>query len=74
MLIITIIDWIYGKNVPGYTTLLLVMLIMAGVIQLSLGVIGEYLGKIYLETKNRPKYLIDCVICKDTGSEDEQGL
>lgn len=69
--VFSFIEWLQGKNVPGYTTLLLVMLIMAGVIQLSLGVIGEYLGKIYLETKNRPKYLIDCVICKDTGSEAE---
>ena len=69
--VFSFIEWLQGKNEPGYTTLLLVMLIMAGVIQLSLGVIGEYLGKIYLETKNRPKYLIDCVICKDTGSEAE---
>ena len=70
--VFSFVEWLQGKNVPGYTTLLLVLLIMAGVIQLSLGVIGEYLGKIYLETKNRPKYLIDCVICKDTGSEDEE--
>lgn len=69
--VFSFIEWLQRKNEPGYTTLLLVMLIMAGVIQLSLGVIGEYLGKIYLETKNRPKYLIDCVICKDTGSEAE---
>ena len=69
--VFSFIEWLQGKNVPGYTTLLLVMLIMAGVIQLSLGVIGEYLGKIYLETKNRPKYLIDCVIRKDTESEEE---
>lgn len=63
--IISIVEWLQGKNVPGYTTLLLVTLFMSGIILLSLGVIGEYLGKIYLETKNRPKYLIDCVICKD---------
>ena len=63
--IISIIEWLQGKNVPGYTTLLLVTLFMSGIILLSLGVIGEYLGKIYLETKNRPKYLIDCVISKD---------
>ena len=62
--VISVIEWLYGKNVPGYTTLLLVTLFMSGVILLSLGVIGEYLGKIYLETKNRPKYLIDCVISK----------
>ncbi len=69
LIIISFIEWLQGKNVPGYTTLLLVMLIMSGIIQLSLGVIGEYLGKTYLETKNRPKYLINCVICKE--SEDD---
>ncbi|MCR5107745.1 MAG: glycosyltransferase family 2 protein [Lachnospiraceae bacterium] len=61
-IIFSFVEWVQGKNVPGYTTLLLVTLIMTGVIQLSLGIIGEYLGKIYLETKKRPKYLIDCVI------------
>lgn len=69
LVIISIVEWLQEKNVPGYTTLLLVTLFMSGIILLSLGVIGEYLGKIYLETKNRPKYLIDCVISKDTESE-----
>ncbi len=68
--IISIVEWLQGKNVPGYTTLLLVTLFMSGIILLSLGVIGEYLGKIYLETKNRPKYLIDCVISRDTENPD----
>ena len=58
MLIITIIDWIYGKNVPGYTTLLTVLLIVGGAILLSLGVIGEYIAKVYMETKHRPLYLL----------------
>ena len=70
-IVFSLVEWLQGKNVPGYTTLLLVMLIMSGVIQLSLGVIGEYLGKIYLETKNRPKYLIDCVIQTEKESEDD---
>ena len=67
--IFSFIEWIQGKNVPGYTTLLLVTLFMSAIILLSLGVIGEYMGKIYIETKNRPKYLIDCVICKETKEE-----
>ena len=68
--IFSFIEWIQGKNAPGYTTLLLVLLFMSGIILLSLGVIGEYLGKIYMETKNRPKYLIDCVISKDSEDDD----
>ena len=67
--IFSFIEWIQGKNVPGYTTLLLVTLFMSAIILLSLGVIGEYMGKIYIETKNRPKYLIDCVICRETEEE-----
>lgn len=65
MLIITIVDWIYGKNVPGYTTLLTVMLIVGGAILLSLGVIGEYIAKVYMEAKHRPLYIIDSVIWHD---------
>lgn len=68
--IVSLVEWAQGKNVPGYTTLLLVMLALSGVILLSLGVIGEYLGKVYMETKNRPRYIIDCVIHKDGKDED----
>ncbi len=63
--VISVVEWIMGKNVPGYTTLLIVLLISAGVILVSLGVIGEYIGKIYMETKHRPHYIIDSVIWKE---------
>ena len=68
--IVSLIEWTQGKNVPGYTTLILVTLALSGVILLSLGVIGEYLGKVYMETKNRPRYIIDCVLHKDSKDED----
>ena len=67
--IVCLVEWIQDKNVKGYTTLLLVTLFLSGIILLSLGVIGEYIGKIYMETKNRPRYIIDSVICRD--SEDD---
>lgn len=70
MIVISIIEWSQGKNVPGYTTLLVVILILFGVTLLSLGVIGEYIGKIYMETKARPKYIIDSVILKEDADED----
>ena len=65
MCIIAVIDWALGRNVPGYTTLLIVTLIMSGVLLLSLGVIGEYIGKIYMEAKHRPHYIIDSVIWRE---------
>lgn len=70
MIVISVIEWTQGKNVPGYTTLLVVILILFGVTLLSLGVIGEYIGKIYMETKGRPKFIIDTVVLKEDTDED----
>jgi len=64
MCIISLVDWIRGYNVPGYTTSLIVSLIMGGITLLSLGIIGEYIGKIYMETKKRPRYIIDTIVWK----------
>lgn len=69
MAIISIVEYCMGKNVPGYTTLILITLIMSGVTLTSLGIIGEYIGKIYMETKARPKYIIDTIILKDTDND-----
>lgn len=47
-----------GIVVPGYFTLITAVLILGGIQLVSLGVIGEYIGRIYYETKKRPPYLI----------------
>lgn len=70
MMVISLVDWIRGNNVPGYTTSLLVSLIMGGITLLSLGIIGEYIGKIYMETKKRPRYIIDTFVWKPESSEE----
>ena len=48
-----------GSDVPGYPSLFSAVLIIGGLILLSLGVIGEYLARIYTEVKNRPGFLVD---------------
>lgn len=49
---------ILGIDVPGYATLLCMMLLLGGIIELSIGIIGLYLSRIFLETKHRPIYLV----------------
>ena len=65
MSVISLVDWAMGNNVPGYTTTMIVSLLMGGITLLSLGIIGEYTGKIYMETKHRPRYIIDTIVWKD---------
>lgn len=49
---------IYGVNVPGFPSLMISVLFFAGVQLISLGVIGEYLGRVYEEVKGRPLFLV----------------
>lgn len=66
-----IVDWVQGNNVPGYTTTLLVSLLTGGITLVSLGIIGEYVGKIYMETKHRPRYIIDTFVWKEEKPEEK---
>ena len=58
MIIKAIIDKILGNTISGWTSTVAIICFVSGVQLISLGVIGEYIGKIYLETKGRPRYII----------------
>ena len=58
----TLIRYFSGTAVEGFTTVILLILLIGSVLMLSLGLIGYYLAQIYNELKNRPRYLISEVI------------
>lgn len=58
MTLYSVIVYFMGKTVPGWTFLACSIWMLAGVQMLSLGIIGEYVGKVYNETKARPRYII----------------
>lgn len=58
MLIYSVIRWAMGETIIGWASVICSVWAIGGLILLSLGVIGEYIGKIYLETKARPRFLI----------------
>ena len=62
MIVYNIIRWACGATVAGWTSLSCSVWFLGGLILLSLGVVGEYVGKLYLESKDRPRYLIRQVL------------
>lgn len=54
----TLVKYVLGTAVEGFTTVILLILIVGGFIMLSLGIIGHYIARIYEEVKGRPKYII----------------
>ena len=50
---------VVGEPVHGFPTIVILILFLGGVQLISLGIIGEYLGKVFIEAKHRPVYLID---------------
>ena len=50
-----------GVDIPGYASLMTVVLFFGGMQLLSIGILGEYIGRMFLEVKQRPVYLLEGV-------------
>ena len=70
MLVWSIIRHFEGETIIGWTSLVVSLWFLGGLILLSIGVIGEYVAKIYLEVKRRPRYLVQDFI--DTNAEGKK--
>ncbi len=68
VLLYTLCTKLFGYTVDGWATILGSIWMIGGIQLLCLGVIGEYIGKIYRETKARPRFLLECVLDEDTPS------
>jgi glycosyltransferase involved in cell wall biosynthesis len=53
------ISYLLGRTVPGWASTVLPIYVIGGIQLLSIGLIGEYLGKIFKEVKARPRYIIE---------------
>lgn len=65
MLIYFLVVWALGHTVQGWTTIVISLWGIGGLILLSLGIIGEYIGKIYMEVKERPRFIIENILYKE---------
>ena len=59
MLVYVIVSRIMGHYVPGWSSLMLSVWFIGSVLTISIGIVGTYIGKMYMEVKHRPRYIVD---------------
>lgn len=57
-IICAVVVALMGKSIAGWASIVCIVCFLGGIQLLSLGIIGEYIGKTYMETKRRPRYII----------------
>ena len=58
ILVVIVRTLVFGDPTSGWPSLVCIMLLLSGIQMLGIGIVGQYLAKTYLETKNRPIYLV----------------
>jgi dolichol-phosphate mannosyltransferase len=70
MMISGLAAWGFGAVVPGWTSLYIAVLLLGGIQLICLGLLGEYIGRIYAASQNRPQFLV----AMDTGNEEARRI
>lgn len=65
LLIVLVQKLCFGIAIPGYATIVILILFLGGIQLFSLGILGEYMSKMYIQVKNRPIYFLKEYICSD---------
>lgn len=73
MLIWSVVGFFRGTTVPGWASIMVSIWGIGGILILSIGVVGEYIGKIYMETKARPRYIVESFLNQE-GTADEETI
>ena len=68
VLLYALYAWLAGETVQGWTSLMVVVLVLGSVQLFSLGVFGEYLGRLYMESKQRPLFIVDKIVRHEKAS------
>jgi polyisoprenyl-phosphate glycosyltransferase len=70
VLIYVLAAWLTGQTVSGWTSLMVVTLIVGSCQLLMIGIVGEYLGRLYVESKGRPLFVIDTIAVQPAALAD----
>jgi dolichol-phosphate mannosyltransferase len=59
------VQWMFGVTIQGWATIMVALLFLGGVQLICLGILGEYLGRIFTEVKRRPMYVVEAILASD---------
>ena len=72
-IMITLVQTLFfGITTPGYVTTLCAVLFLGGITEMSIGILGEYIGRIYMEIKDRPIYITKFSNFEDENNEEKE--
>jgi dolichol-phosphate mannosyltransferase len=71
LIVYSLLGWLSGKAVPGWTSLMAVVALLGGVQLFFLGILGEYVGRLYDQSKGRPLFIIESVVVGERAAARE---